>query len=411
MSKVIFWILIISFICFEKNAYSQDVLVKAGHVFDPVTGSWLHGQLLEIKSGKIKAISKIKKENKQKVIDLGDYYIVPGLIDAHTHLFLSDPTFEKDFSKGLLEFVSKTSLKDRIALGERRGHSLLMKGFTAVRDLGNSGRIDPRMIRKPTPRIYSSGPGHVPKWGQFPPGTSEKIILQEYERLSPEVIKRLDNFNHATVKLYADEEPNHTLTSPEVLKEWVSRAHANNLKVAVHGILPKAIQAAIDAKADSLEHGTNLDEVQMKQMASQKMYWVPSTGSKILTRPELTEIRPHHVSQELSLICSKIPKAKETGVELVFGSDNYFSLEKFGIDFGESTMEALIFLSECKVSPVDILRMATLHAGELIGDKALGDLKFGSYADFVVYKKDPLNDLAILKSPYKVFKAGQEVLK
>jgi imidazolonepropionase-like amidohydrolase len=410
VSRIFLLAFTICFILFKGEAHSLDLIVRAGHVFDPVTGQWQKNQQLEIKSGKISSITKVIKENNQKVINLGDFYIVPGLIDAHTHLFLSDPTFEQDFSKGLLQFVTSTSHKDRKNLGEKRARSLLMKGFTAVRDLGNDGRLNKHDINSDL-RIYSSGPGHVPKWGQFPPGTPDKIIFQEYERINPNTLKQLDDFKHITVKIYADEEPNETLTSPEVLKEWVKKAHENNLKVAVHGILPKAIQAAIDAKADSLEHGTALNESQMKQMAAQKMVWVPSMGSKVLTRPELKTIKPHHVSKELDLTCSKISKAKEMGVKIAFGSDNYFSLEKSGISFGESTLEALLFLSECNVSSSEILKMATLHAAELIGDKSVGDLKVGSYADFVVYKKDPLKDLTVLKSPYKVFKAGQEVLQ
>lgn len=410
MNRFFFWTLIICSLLFKGEAYSLDLIVKAGHVFDPVTGQWKKNQQLYIKSGKISSITEVTKENNQKVIDLGGFYLVPGLIDAHTHLFLADPTFEQDFSKGLLQFVTSTSLKDRKLLGEKRARSLLMQGFTAVRDLGNDGRLNEHDVSSDL-RIYSSGPGYVPKWGQFPPGTPDKIILQEYERLNANTFKQLDDFKQKTVKIYADEEPNETLTSPEVLRKWVKKAHENNLKVAVHGILPEAIQAAIDAKADSLEHGTALNESQMKQMAAQKMVWVPSMGSKVLTRPELKAIKPHHVSKELDLICSKILKARDMGVKMAFGSDNYFSLEKFKINFGESTMEALLFLSECHVSSSEILQMATLHAAELIGDKSLGDLKVGSYADFAVYKKDPLKDLSVLKNPYKVFKAGQEVLK
>jgi imidazolonepropionase-like amidohydrolase len=356
-----------------------------------------------IKEGKIVALNPKVWEKNIQILDLNNFFIIPGLIDAHTHVFLEDATYGKDFSKGLLEFYQGHTLKERKNLASRRSKALLKMGFTAIRDLGNDGGIGIFNFENDEVRLYSSGPGFTPKFGQFPSGTSEKIIFKEYARLDEFSLGLLKAGNRKVLKLYADEDPNPILAPPLLLKKWSARGHELGLKVAIHAILPKAIQAAIEAGPDSIEHGSWVTEMQLKQMAKKKITWVPSTGQRALMIANF-----NHNSKELTSICTMIAKAYNAGVEVVFGSDNYFSLEKYGLDFGAATLEALIYLGQCGLPSSEVLKAATFNAGRLLGDRSLGILNVGSYADFIVYKEDPLKELSVLRRPMKVFKAGKE---
>ena len=394
--------------CFLGNkVLAQDLLVRGGLVLDPAEGKWKRQDLL-IEKGKIVSHDPKKITQKVSSLDLENHFIIPGLIDSHTHIFLEDPTNGHDFAQGLLKFYKTHTHSQRINLGKKRSLSLLKMGFSAIRDLGNDGGNDVLGVGRDGVRVFSSGPGYTPKLGQFPSGTPKEIIFKEYSSMDEYSLKLLKNHKFRTLKLYADEDPNPTITPLPLLKKWVERGKELGFRIAIHAILSSSIQNALDVKTDSLEHGTHLTEKQLKQMALQKTVWVPSTGPKILLDDRFKDIRPHHVSHELKLICSMIPIAHKLGVTMAFGSDYYYSLEK-DFSFGEATMEALLYFHECGLPSIEVLRMATIHGAKLIGDNALGNLNPGSYADFVVYKDDPIKNLSVLKTPFKVFKNGAEI--
>ncbi|MFP5490944.1 MAG: amidohydrolase family protein [Bacteriovoracia bacterium] len=391
---------------FPQLAYAQLLLVRAGHVLDIENGIWKKNQTLLVREGRIVEVNPKSVPSKILELDLSQNYLIPGLIDAHTHLLLEDPTYGKDFAKGLLDFYKNNTIEERHMLANRRSHSLMKSGFTSVRDLGNSGSAYIAKLKKSDLRFYSSGAGHSPQMGQFPIGTEEKIVFDEYARLDDVSLSALKKSARSTLKLYADEDPNGTKTDQLILKKWVSRGKELGMKVAAHAIYSSAIQASIEAGVDSIEHGTYASIEQFKLMATKKIYWVPSTGTQMLNDKKFASMRSDHIPKELNLLCQKIPEAYKMGVRIVFGSDNYFSLEKWGISFGEATLAALLFLHKCGLPAIEVIRAATAYPSKLIGTSEIGRLEKGSWADFVVLKDDPLNDMASLARPVGVYLGG-----
>ncbi|MFO0002031.1 MAG: hypothetical protein ACK559_12950, partial [bacterium] len=126
--------------------------------------------------------------------------------------------------------------------------------------------------------------------------------------------------SRTTLKLYADEDPNPNLTEASLLKQWTRKGKKLGMKVTIHAILQPAIEASIEAGADSIEHGTYATADQFKRMAQKKISWVPSLGPRVLTFEKFKNHAPVHIFNELKLLCSKIPIAHKLGVRVVFGS-------------------------------------------------------------------------------------------
>src|SRR5690606_7726032 len=151
---------------------------------------------------------------------------------------------------------------------------LLKTGFTSISGLGNGGAISLPVSKGP--RFYTSGNGFVFKSGQFPLGTDSKILNLEYRMMNEKSYEAIGANKSGIIKRYADEEPNPHIVAAEILKKWVKRAHELGNVVAVHAILKDAIDRAIESKADSLEHGTQITTQQLEKRANEKIDWVPT---------------------------------------------------------------------------------------------------------------------------------------
>jgi imidazolonepropionase-like amidohydrolase len=292
-------------------------------------------------------------------------------------------------------------------------------GFTTIRDLGNQGRITPHELKNLWnesigPRVFSSGAGFVPKNGQFPLGTSESVMKEEYYLLTSHP-KTTFGHHQSTgadlLKIYADEDPNPSYASLKILKQWVRFAHQNGMKVATHAILPKGIDLAINSETDTLEHGTEITSKQLKRMKKKGIVFVPTNAQALFLRNELKDFEVPHNKVVVNKNCMNTRKAIDYKIPTAFGSDNYFSLENRNISFGAGTMIILMSLLDCGLKSEEILKMATSEASKALGkEKELGVLIPGAFADFVVLDHDPLQDLSILKSPKAIYKGGVKVL-
>lgn len=386
----------------EKS--SSVSVIKCGHLFDSISGTWKKNQILLIEEGRIREVNPEKIPSDAALLDFTDHFIVPGLIDSHTHLFLEDETFGQDMKLGLLNFVNEKSVRDREELGVQRGRSLLKAGFTSVRDLGNQGKVDIEKIKKLTylPRIFSSGPGFTPSLGQFPPGTSQSIIHSEY-LFYTDPLPSTD-----LIKVYADEDPNEMVTSPANLTKVINAAHAEKKKVASHASLTSAIDHSIEAGADTIEHGIFITDKQLQTMSEKSIIFVPTLADSLFLDPKLSSVKRSHAEGMTIRNCQNIRKAKARHVQIAFGSDNFFSLEKFGFSFGEATMRMLIEMEKCGLTRNEVLMSATSIAAKTAGrEDEIGSLKKGAYADFIVLKKDPRATLLSLFFPHAVYKSGK----
>lgn len=398
--------------CASLNT-SKMTLFKVGHLFDSKTGTWLLRQTLLIQNGKIISLNPKTLPNDVQVIDYQEAYVIPGLIDVHSHLFLEDPTYARDFPQGLLDFVKNSTEISRTNLGLKRGQSLLSTGFTSVRDLGNHGNVNIQSIKSlqnnSMPRFFSSGPGYTPYQGQFPPGTSESVIQSEYSLISSVSITMKLNFD--LIKVYADEDPNPNVMNAEVFKTMAQAAHSQNLKVAAHASLALGIQVAIDGDADTIEHGTEITKVQLQQMVKKGIIFVPTHADYLFMRKETLDLKQNYIAAHVEKTCQNMRLAQNLGVPIAFGSDNYFSLEKKGLEFGPATLAVLFAFHDCGLTSVEVLRAATFVAAKAMGlETQIGSIEPNYHADFIVLRGDPTHDLQELKNPLAIYFNGQKQL-
>src|SRR3984893_8314140 len=252
-------------------------LVRAGHLLDPKTGNLLSPAAVLIENGKIKEVGSPTQLQAHALgattIDLGGATLLPGLIDSHTHLLLDvivPPEAESarhlngDFAPALLLAIVE-SLSKRVLLGAQLVREDLESGFTTVRNLGHSG-IDGDVSlrdainagRVPGPRILAAGrklTSPASYIQSLNPALAAPIVQQEFLQIAnPEqarqAVRENTFYNVDVIKVAAEDD----ITPPE-MTAIVDEAHRQHLKVAVHAFSPSSIQMAIDAGADSIEHG------------------------------------------------------------------------------------------------------------------------------------------------------------
>jgi imidazolonepropionase-like amidohydrolase len=274
-------------------AIPQITLVRAAHLLDPRTGKVLSPAVVLIEDGKVKEVGvpgQITAPNGTKMIDLGNATLLPGLIDSHTHLFLNiiippeaewnreyNPFFGPEDLLAIVESPTK-----RAFLGAQNAREDLESGITTVRILGHSGvdgdtelrdAINARRVTGP--RIVASGRKLIMRGSYLQslnPAVSEAILNPEFLFIdgvdrAREAVRRNEFQGVDVIKVTADE----NLTVPE-LAAAVEEAHRAHLKVAVHAIDATSIRTAIDAGADSIEHGNEATDAQLKQMRDKGVF-------------------------------------------------------------------------------------------------------------------------------------------
>src|SRR5580658_2878465 len=272
-------------------------LVKAGRLLDPRTGNVLAPAAVLIEDGKIKEVGSPSKLQAGapagvKIIDLGSATLLPGLIDGHTHLLMDIvilPEVEQDrhsnglFAPELLLAIVESPSK-RVLLGAQMAREDLESGITTVRNLGHSGIDGDTELRDainagrvPGPRILAAGRKLETRGESYVqnlnPALAEAILEQEFLLFdSADQARRAvrENVFHNVdvIKVTAEE----NLTVPE-LTAAIEEAHRNHLKVAVHAADKTSIQTAIDSGADSIEHGNDITDEQLKQMRDKGMFF------------------------------------------------------------------------------------------------------------------------------------------
>src|SRR5574338_1688457 len=182
MKKVFLLLLLTS------TAFAQFVVVRAGHVIDPATGTVANKQLIAIENGKIKAISaNTQTPAGAQLIDLSDEWVVPGLVDAHTHITMNLPPSPP--GESLWEnYLLRESTGLRTARGLKNAELMLNAGFLAIRDVGNNGNYADTAVRQAIekgwfagPTIVNSGKIIAPFGGQSTGYSPEQGRFWDYE--------------------------------------------------------------------------------------------------------------------------------------------------------------------------------------------------------------------------------------
>jgi len=364
------------------------------------TGNVLTGAVIIIDGDKISAVGRsIPVPPTARVIDLSNETVMPGLIDAHTHM-----TYHYDNERG--EKPAMTAI-----YAAENARRTLEAGFTTVRNLGASDAVDLTLrdaINRgatPGPRMLVSGEPLIRLPEAPATGGSETSRSAQIKAF---VQKQIDA-GADVIKIFGTPGAgggDQLLFSEEEIKMVVDMAARAHLKVAVHAIGNAGIKAALRAGVASIEHGDNLDDEAIKMMVDRHIALVPTLyiAEHYLTHREkfkFTEVQFKALSDLRDQARKNLKKALAGGVWIVMGSDAVAGMH------GENAKE-IERMVDAGMTPVEAIKAATTSAAELLGwrDK-VGSVEPGKFADLVALPGDPLRDITELEKIGFVMKGGQ----
>ncbi len=389
------------------NNQKELTVVIAKALIDVQTGKTIINPVVYVREGKIEKIgSGLEVPANVKVIDLSGKYILPGLIDAHTHLCHEyHGELEKISGANTITETVNLTEGDRALLGARNAKEMLMAGYTSVRDLGNSGMNSDVALREAInkgwvigPRLFVSTRALSPIGGQFSkmtPEVQDLIISKEYVEISStdearRAVRQAIYDGADCIKIIVNS--GRLVLSEAELTAIVDEAKKAGLKVAAHatsGDGPALL--AIKAGVNSIEHGYTLSTEVLKLMSEKNIYLVPTDASGVERYQK------------------RIQRALEAKVKIAFGSDLYYYNPQ--ATRGQMAAGSYRSYKESGMSNLQILQSATMHPGILIaGEGKIGLLSNGYFADVIAVDENPMDNIRTLENVVFVMKGG-EVIK
>jgi len=361
-----------------------------------------------------------------RVIDLGDRFVLPGLIDSHVHL-----DSDAGGQAALIEGVTSSPGLDALR-AQWNGMKTLRAGFTTVRNLGdasgatlalrdaveNGWVMGPRIIDAGRSISVTSGhmDGTLSVAENLHPGITQDNLCNGAdscrEAVRLQVRRGVDVIKIATTggvnsrigaglgqQMFADE-----------AKAVVETAHLHGKKVAVHAHGTDGINVALAAGADSIEHGTMPNEETLRLFKQGGAYYVPTLSTVNGYRERLAKdpnAYPPAVLEKvmwrLDVTGKALERAVPAGVKIAFGTDA--GVSKHGRNADEFEL-----MVQHGMTPTTAIAAATVNAAELLGiGKEVGALRPGMAADLIAVSGDPLKDVTVLKKVEFVMKGGQVV--
>ena len=387
------------------NASAKDIVIHAGALLDGVSAT------------PQKQVSILIHDDRITGVKPG--YVTPGFIDCHVHIAANLPS-----RTNATEYAFTHSDIDRAFDGALYSRQMLQQGFTSARDVG--GGDDTVAVRNAVdagkitgPRLWVAleplGPtaGHGDGRSGLDPALSNagwgngivdtvdqaRIRVREHKRRGADLIKIMPSGGIAST----GDDPRQQLMTDDEMRTVVTTAHALGMKVAAHIYPAGAIEAAVDAGVDSVEHGSFATDQTFAKMKAHGTYLVPTlTVFEVFYRvahdhPEL--LTPGTAEKELAndlLPKQNFPRALKSGVKIAYGTD---------LGEGDHSMEFGLMIGG-GMKPADALFAATRNAADLIGSPDIGAIQAGHYADIVATKGDPLADTAQFSQVDFVMKGG-----
>src|ERR1700724_1765999 len=399
----------------------QHVAVHAGNVLDVSSGKLLPNQVIVVEGEKIVSVgtagaSKVPADAKR--IDLPNAAILPGLIDAHTHLTV-DPKFGYD---RLAVSVPRETL-----IGAKNARVTLQAGFTTVRNVGASGYSDVALRDAinagdvPGPRMLVSGPALSITGGHC----DNDMLPFEYHALADGVadgiaavqqkVRQNIKYGSDLIKVCATggvlslgDNPQASQYTLEEMKAIVADAHRLGRKVAAHAHGAEGIRWATEAGVDSIEHGSYIDDAGIAAMKEHGTYLVPTLylGDWMMENAEQTHMPPPLMAKAREVIPAarkNIAHAFTSGVKVAFGTDA--AVYPHGLNGREFAVMVKLGLT-----PLQAIKAATENAADLLGwSGKVGSLEPGAWADVVAVDGDPVKDVTTLERVKFVMKGGEVI--
>jgi imidazolonepropionase-like amidohydrolase len=379
--------------------------IRAAKVVDG-SGKTIPNAVIVIDNDRIVSVGTGAPPAGVEVIDLGPLTIVPGLIDAHTHM-----TYFWDRTPGTRPLGQpRRPAGVTTVLAAENARLTLETGVTTVRDLGASNEVDYAMRdlinigRMIGPRMFVAGQGLSAARDRT--GPVPDLYRQQAEA---RVAAGSDWVKvYGSRGSYQSVDTTQTLTYDE-MKAAVDAAHATNHRVAIHSYGPSGVKDAVRAGADSVEHGIDLDDETIADMARRGTVWVPTIDHNryyVDAKDEFgfapETIPPLRAYIEKNLESTR--RAFTAGVKIAMGSDAVYTM------FGQNTRELTWFV-KAGMTPAQALASATTIPAAMLGhERDLGAIGPGYFADLVAVDGDPLADVEVIVSKIRWVMKGGEVV-
>src|SRR5712671_4859918 len=398
---------------------SRSVIIHAGHVLDVKTGQLLADQTLVIEDGRIVsagAAAESKAPADAVRVDLPNATVLPGLIEAHTHL-TADPKFGYE--------RLAVSLPRETLIGAKNARVTLQAGFTTVRNVGASGYSDVALRDAinagdvPGPRMLVSGPALSITGGHC----DNNLLPFEYHAVGDGVADGIAAVQHKVrenIKYGSDlikvcatggvlskgDDPQASQYTLEEMRAIVADAHRLGRKVAAHAHGAQGILWASEAGVDSIEHGSYIDDADIAQMKKNGTYLVPTLylGDWFLENAERNHVPDYLLGKATAVMPAarqNIAHAFASGVKVAFGTD------AAGYPHGLNAHEFAVMV-KLGLSPLQAIQAATVNAADLLGwTGKVGTIEAGAWADIVAVDGDPMKDVTTLERVKFVMKGGE----
>jgi imidazolonepropionase-like amidohydrolase len=405
----------------SAQAPSKRTVIHAGRLLDVKTGKLETNQAIVIQGDTIASVgpaSAVHGSPDDTTIELPNATVLPGLIDAHTHL-----TFNPSFGYETLAI----SIPREALIGARNARVTLEAGFTTVRNVGASGYADVALRDAinagdvPGPRMLVSGPPLGITGGHC----DNDLLPYEYHATEAGVADGVEQVQHKVrevIKYGADlikvcatggvlsrgDDPNASQYTLEEMKAIVADAHRLGRKVAAHAHGAQGVIWASEAGVDSVEHGHLMNDAAIATLKKNGTYLVPTLYLVDWQREHAVQANlPDYAKKKMEIVSqtgkANAKKAFEAGVKIGMGTDAAV------YPHGLNAHELAVYVN-LGMSPLQAIQTATINDADLLGwsDK-IGTLQPGKWADIIAVDGDPLQDVTTLQRVKFVMKGGEVV--
>jgi imidazolonepropionase-like amidohydrolase len=409
----------------DPVAPPETIALRAAHIFDATGTALKDGGVVVVSAGKIVSVGGAVPAG-ARVIDLGDATLLPGFIDAHTHL---TQQFEKNYYLGvyhnLMRFQSEQAL-----YGALYAKRTLEAGFTTVRNVGADDFVDIGLRNAINagvtegPRMLTAAHGIGSPGGHFdaapwppdvvkPEGPLEgicsgadqcRLAVRDQMKWGADVIK----ISASGGVLSESDRVDDPQLTPEELSAIITEAHTRGRKVAAHCHGDTAARLAIAAGVDSIEHGSFLSEDTLRLMKAKGVYLVPTRMALYWVMQQVDTYPPQIAAKARAAAAAHgamFKAALRIGVPIALGTDaGVFPHGMNGMEFG--------LMTELGMAPSAALLAGTRNAAKLLGLEAqIGTLEAGKDADIVAVPGDVLKDIHATEHPVLVMRQGRVVMQ
>ncbi|MGB5819532.1 MAG: amidohydrolase family protein [Saonia sp.] len=402
---------------------AQDTYLQCGNIIDTKSGKVLSEKTIVVSGNKIKSIQNgfANGSEKDKVIDLKNKTVLPGLIDMHVHIESeSGPkTYMDRFTKNEADVAFQSTVYAK---------RTLMAGFTTVRDLGGSGvnialrnAVNRGLVDGP--RIFTAGKAIATTGGHADPTNGMRKSLMGDPGPEEGVVNSPEDGKKAVRQRYKDgsdvikitatggvlsvaksgKNPQFTI---EEIKAITETAKDYGMLTAAHAHGDEGMQRAIKGGIKTIEHGSYMSEATMDLMKQYNSYLVPTitAGKQVTEKAKVPGFFPEVVAQKAReigpLIQDTFKKAYKKGVLIAFGTDA--GVFPHGLNAKE-----FAYMVEVGMPPMQALASATVTNSDLLGmGNELGQLKEGFLADIIAVSENPTKNIAIMEHVVFVMKNG-----